>query len=396
MPPVRSAKRGSAADSVAAAASGDDGTAAAGSSARPYTTLPPSPPSSSTSSASGSMHFLENLSKGARALYTKMLAATPDGRHVFTQSEMTSLSGASDIVKLMELIQENTNLGLVKMVKQGDDLCYQVIRKEEAEKIQSMNKDEAMVYSYIEASGTEGIWTKTIKAKTNLHQSVVQRCLKSLESKRYIKNIKSVKYPTRKIYMLASLQPSIDVTGDPWFTDSELDTEFVSTLLAIIRDFIASESLPNEDDKPLAPVISTRKKSRKSSKSSAPPPQIVYDQLSFPATFTRYPTLAHIHDFVQTSGVTTVELSQANIKALVDVLVYDGKIESLDNGVSFMAILGAPDTNDTRGGAGATTIESGSVFTESPCGLCPVFDLCKKDGPVNPEECVYLDEWLVQ
>lgn len=56
-----------------------------------------------------------------------------------------------------------------------------------------MSKDEAMVYSYIESSGTEGIWTKTIKAKTNLHQSVVQRCLKSLEGKRYIKNIKSVK-----------------------------------------------------------------------------------------------------------------------------------------------------------------------------------------------------------
>ena len=33
--------------------------------------------------------------------------------------------------------------------------------------------------------------------------------------------------------MLYNLQPSIDVTGGPWFTDSELDTEFIETLLEV-------------------------------------------------------------------------------------------------------------------------------------------------------------------
>ena len=36
--------------------------------------------------------------------------------------------------------------------------------------------------------------------------------------------------PTRKIYMLANLTPSVELTGGPWFTDNELDTEFVDLL----------------------------------------------------------------------------------------------------------------------------------------------------------------------
>ena len=45
-----------------------------------------------------------------------------------------------------------------------------------------------------------------------------------------MKAIKSVKHPTRKLYMLMELTPSVEVTGGPWFTDQELDVEFVEHL----------------------------------------------------------------------------------------------------------------------------------------------------------------------
>lgn len=66
-----------------------------------------------------------------------------------------------------------------------------------------------MVLSHIQASGNEGtvplshavrptdialgIWTKHLKAKTELHQTVIDRCLKSLTQKQLIKAVKSVK-----------------------------------------------------------------------------------------------------------------------------------------------------------------------------------------------------------
>lgn len=47
-------------------------------------------------------------------------------------------------------------------------------------------------------------------------------------------------HPTRKIYMLAHLEPSVELTGGPWYTDNELDTEFIKLLstacLHYIRD----------------------------------------------------------------------------------------------------------------------------------------------------------------
>jgi len=40
---------------------------------------------------------------------------------------------------------------------------------------------------------TVGIWTKTIQRKTELPQTVVNKCIKTLESQGIIKNIKAVK-----------------------------------------------------------------------------------------------------------------------------------------------------------------------------------------------------------
>lgn len=38
-----------------------------------------------------------------------------------------------------------------------------------------------------------GIWTKFIKTQTNLHQTVINKVLKALESKNEVKSVKSVK-----------------------------------------------------------------------------------------------------------------------------------------------------------------------------------------------------------
>jgi hypothetical protein len=52
-----------------------------------------------------------------------------------------------------------------------------------------------------------GIWTKHLKAKTELHQTVIDRCLKSLVQKQLIKSVKGVKVrpsPTPTVVTLNS------------------------------------------------------------------------------------------------------------------------------------------------------------------------------------------------
>ena len=111
--------------------------------------------------------------------------------------------------------------------------------------------------------GISGIWTKHLKAKTNLAQALIDKCLKVLTQKKLIKRVQSVQvraspfmptlrhasdlvpfsqHPTRKIYMLEGVEPSVALTGGPWYTDNELDVAFINTLiracLKIVRDMV--------------------------------------------------------------------------------------------------------------------------------------------------------------
>ena len=58
--------------------------------------------------------------------------------------------------------------------------------------------------------------------------TTMNRAVKSLENKNMIKAVKLVKYPNRKTYMLAKLQPSENVTGGPFYTDGVLDGRYIS------------------------------------------------------------------------------------------------------------------------------------------------------------------------
>lgn len=252
-----------------------------------------------------------SLSQKAKDLHSKMSSA--GSSTLFSQEELMAFLGVSELQDVLEVVQDLMNNSLIKLIRQGEQLKFQALSVSEANKITSMSEDEAMIYSYIEASGREGIWTKTIKAKTNLHQHIVVRCLKSLENQRYIKSIKSVKHPTRKIYMLYNLQPSIDVTGGPWFTDSELDSEFIDSLLTVIWRFIASKTFPSAFQPPAANV------------------NVV--QASYPYNHTGFVDLNGIMDFIVQSNITNTDLVINDIRALCDVLVYDDKIEPVSNAI---------------------------------------------------------------
>lgn len=56
-----------------------------------------------------------------------------------------------------------------------------------------MNGDEELLYGYIQEAAREGIWSKFLKQKSNMHATTMTKCLKTLEQKRYVKVIQSVK-----------------------------------------------------------------------------------------------------------------------------------------------------------------------------------------------------------
>ena len=257
----------------------------------------------------------------------------------------------------------------------------------------TLTQDEAIVYSYIEASQREGIWSKLLRNKTNLHMTTMNRAIKSLESKNYIKSIKTVKWPNRKTYMLSRLQPSEDVTGGPFYTDGILDEEFVHQMSYWIERYIIGRSWWH----PPLPEPSKRKSNSRLTQEQAEELRArdisrrVHGRprseamLPYPASYNGYPTLAEVTRAVNASELSGVVMRESEVSQLLDILCWDGRLEKIRNGRSYKAVRRVA-------GEDGAVLENG--LTESPCGRCPVFDICEDDGPVNARTCEYFQDWL--
>ncbi|KAF8901710.1 RNA polymerase Rpc34 subunit-domain-containing protein [Gymnopilus junonius] len=196
-------------------------------------------------------------------------------------------------------------VGLLKgMTTSSGQVSFRAVSKEEIVATKGLSGEENLVLSHIKSAGNEGIWTKHLKAKTSLHQTVIDRCLKTLTQKNLIKRVPSVQHITRKIYMLASLEPSISLTGGPWYTDNELDTEFIKHLMDACYKLISDISFPKRRNGPegvLYPI------------SNAP----------------QYPTAESIRHSLRKARLTETDLSVEHVEMLLNVLILDGKIEKI-------------------------------------------------------------------
>ena len=252
------------------------------------------------------------------------------------------------------------------------------------------NVEEALVYSYIESSGREGIWTRTVRARTNLHPTSFNRCIKTLESKGFIKSIQSAKHPNRKTYILAHLQPSDDITGGPFYTDGKLDEEFVHQLALWSERYILGRSWwyhgagkKREKSKLTETQAEDLKAQEFQGKESGR--QRSRKPLPMPPGYTGYPTIPEITKAVNESKLSGVVMKEAEMQQLMDILCWDGRIMKVMSGKGYKAIrlTSKEDEHEIANG-----------LMESPCGRCPVFDLCEEGGPVNARSCTYFQEWL--
>ena len=66
-------------------------------------------------------------------------------------------------------------------------------------KTKGFEKEQRLVYQIIEDSGNKGIWMREIRSRSNITQSELTRCLRTLESRKLIKNVRSVQAARRKV-----------------------------------------------------------------------------------------------------------------------------------------------------------------------------------------------------
>lgn len=257
----------------------------------------------------------------------------------------------------------------------------------------SLSAEEALVYSYVESSGREGTWIRLLRARTNLHMTVLNRSLKGLETKNLIKQIKSVKFPGRKTYMLTNIHPLEDVTGGPFHTDGILDEEFVHHMGHWAERYVISRSWRHTS----ANDSSKRKNRAKLTQEQAKDlraqelgmhnsnTQRSATMLPMPPGYTGYPTVSEITRAINASRLSGVVMKEAEMRQLLDVLCFDGRLQLTLDGRGYKA---------TRQYVEEGEEVSHNGLMETPCGRCPVADICEEGGPVNARTCEYFQEWL--
>ncbi|CAB3407409.1 unnamed protein product [Caenorhabditis bovis] len=203
--------------------------------------------------------------------------------------------------------------------------------------------EEQAIYSLIEESKTRGIWIRELRDGSGLNQLQLRKTLKTLETKKLIKTIKAVG-TTKKCYMLFDLEPDMSLTGGTFYSDQQLDSELINTLISVCGSYansrrkIAIESNPNDI------------------------------QMQRESSYIRPQEIA---DFITEKRVLNVPLSVDDLQRILDVAVLDGTIERRSDG----RIRACPPRNKT------------SPLVSVPCSVCPVVEDCRPGFSISPETC---------
>lgn len=218
------------------------------------------------------------------------LCSTPNG--LSQESLMRKLEPEQE-ESIVSCLNELLEHGLLEVVKRDNTLYYK--KSLDSTSSVDLNEDEKVIFNCVKSTGNQGVWTKDIKIRTNLHQAIISKVLKSLEGKKLIKAVKSAKNSTRRLYMLYELEPSQEIAGGPWFTDFELDCEFVEELVGSTHRLLLPRIFP-EDKESIFP-------------------------LNHP-----YPTAESLGQLISDSRICNTNLSPEHVSQIVDRLSYDGLI----------------------------------------------------------------------
>ncbi|XP_037777660.1 DNA-directed RNA polymerase III subunit RPC6-like [Penaeus monodon] len=270
------------------------------------------------------------------------------------QNDMPTLK----LQQIVEIINKLLATSRIDMLKKDDDvLVFKLRDPGSLHRVKGAEPEEQVVYKIIEESGTQGIWAREIRAKSNLHLNTVDKVLRKLESKKLIKSFNSVSAPKKKTYLLYNLEPDRSLTGGAWYSDQHFDSEFVDILNQQCWRFLEQRAVRARQV--AGGPIAVRNASYVASKE----------------------VLKHISDL----GITKVQLSIEDIETILETLVFDGKVERS------VASEGAEGVKLYRAVTGLLPTPTLMCI---PCGVCPLIKECDDVGNVTPIKCRYMKEWL--
>ena len=406
------------------------------------------------------------VSEECEALYSRckeVVTESEEGfKKAFSQSELLELCASEPLDNitsghgLLPLVTQLSQSKLFITLKSKGGSQWSLRRREIAKLLRTLTRDEYMIYEIIEEAYESGIWIKNIKKRSGINDGKsMEKLISKLTRCNLIKTVKNVKAPAQKTYMLYHLAPSDDVTGGSFYDAGDLDQSLVDTLSNIIVFHVKQGSwvekkkkkvktekqsspilIRDDGDEPVVVHADTQASGKKRKRDTGPaetkdiedliPPRKhrshkhTHDPETDPDPFGsvyllhpaghEYPTAASVHSWIISNNflhdVKASTVSVEEIQNIINVLVWDGKLEEVNGGYRTVRGVTPKDPNkkkpvdeDEEADANAKVLEDGkrgNGLTEMPCGRCPLIDLCAPGALVSPASCVYFEEWLTE
>ncbi|VVC91530.1 unnamed protein product [Leptidea sinapis] len=249
------------------------------------------------------------------------------------------LSSAELVAAINKLLQQ----GYFDLFNQGGTLIYKLKNKDSKQIIKGSDNEEKIVFGLIEEAANKGIWIRDIRNQSNLPITQLTKILKSLESKKIIKAVKSV-------------NPDRSISGGAWYQDQDFESEFVDVLNRQCLKFLQQRADKIRNN-PRGPIVGRTQS---------------------------YATAAEVQKYITDLGISKVKLEVEDVVTILNTLIYDGKAESTlypDGSRVYRAI---------------ETLIPPPGLVQVPCGLCPLIHKCFSTGLITPKDCKYMSEWLEQ
>jgi DNA-directed RNA polymerase III subunit RPC6 len=305
----------------------------------------------------------------------ELLRKHPDGaRNADLQKEF-----GEQFASLLPIMQEMLNEGRLEALQKGNMPMYRLTTEKDLanyNKLRGLEDYEVMVFQAIKAAGNRGVWTRDLKYRTGLQQNRTKfaKILKNLERKRLIKSCRTIAAKNKKIYMLFDLEPARELRGGAWYTDNEFDQGMIRAVCEYLKKFVR-KSLP-------PPVIGMLK---------------AKDLLELYESGTMTAEDAVVAVTAIDMLKTDVELGAEDLEQILDLLTYDGTLYKTDANAPADGNFGYEDDSGREHKwiyRPMPTRTNFNMCTDTPCGVCPVFDQCAPGGTVSPAKCPYLRDWL--
>ena len=152
--------------------------------------------------------------------------------------------------------------------------------------------------------------------------------------------------------MLSEIEPSAEITGGIWYSESEFNTKLIDVLCEKCVEYIERQGTASRKEITL---------------------------------------------YVRTLGLFPSDIKEEDMQSILSTLYFDDKIE--------IAKAAAPGTESLSTPGKQSTV-SNSVFKVKkkyvpdmamlnvPCTYCPVMKECNPDGIISPSTCAYFKDWL--